>query len=215
MKKYRLIIFDLDGTLADTSEGILECHKYANSVMGRPVPSDEELSGIIGDPLLKTYKERFRFADNDAKKAVEIYRNKYAETGIYGAKVYKHIPQTLAELKNMGMRLAVATLKAEPLAKKILNNLNIAKYFDVIHGVDLSDTLNKPDLIDLCINDINVSKDESALVGDSVHDAIGAKKSGIDFIAVRYGFGFLPTDKLDDINATFVIDDPNELTNIL
>ena len=82
MKKYNLIIFDLDGTLANTSKGILHYHKFTNTTMGRKTPTKKELDGIIGGPLLKTYIERFKFSEDDAKKAVEIYRLEYAKTGI-------------------------------------------------------------------------------------------------------------------------------------
>ena len=214
MKKYRLIIFDLDGTLADTSQGILECHKFTNTAMGRPEPTDKELEGIIGGPLLETYRTRFGFPDEEARRAVEIYRRRYAEKGIYGAKAYNGMRDTLTELKNRGLRLAVATLKADTLAKQLLRDLDMADSFDVIHGVDPSDTVTKSDLIEFCINDTGIRKDEAVLVGDSIHDYKGAEKSGVDFIAALYGFDFKTANDLIGINHAAAINRPDELLEI-
>jgi phosphoglycolate phosphatase len=148
----KLVIFDMDGTLADTSLGILNCHKYANVSMGRIEPTDEDLAGIIGGPLLKTYIERFKFSEDDAKKAVENYRARYAEKGVFEAELYEGMAETLKELKQKGYKLAVATLKAEVFAKQMLQNMGVADLFDVIHGVDMKDSITKSGLINLCLN---------------------------------------------------------------
>ena len=102
MIKKRLVIFDKDGTLADTSQGILECHRYANVQMGRPEPTDAELSGIIGGHLLDIYKSRFRYSDSDAVKAVKLYREHYAECGINNVLLYEGMEATLRNLKEKG-----------------------------------------------------------------------------------------------------------------
>lgn len=212
-KKYKLVLFDMDGTLADTSPGILNCHKFANVKMGRPEPTNEDLEGIIGGPLLKTYISRFAFSETDAKKAVEIYRNRYAEQGIFEANLYDGIAETLSELKNKGYLLAVATLKAEIFAKQMLERMNVAHLFDVIHGVDLNDKITKSGLIDLCLTELNILPENAVLVGDSIHDYEGAQQSNIDFIGVLYGFGFKSNDEIDN-NHTY-INSPKELLNVL
>lgn len=214
MKKYKLIIFDMDGTLADTSVGIIQCHKYTNVKMGRPEPTDKELENIIGGPLLKTYKTRFGFGDNEAVEAVRIYREHYAEYGVKNVLPYSGMNETLSELKKNGYMLAVATLKAERFAKQILEILNISKYFDIVHGVDENDKLSKADLIRLCINETGINYSESVLVGDSINDEQGAKNAGVDFIAVTYGFGFKENVDVPD-DAVFSVSSPKELSDKL
>ena len=188
--KYKLAVFDMDGTLADTSEGILNCHRYAHKVMGRPEPRDEELDGVIGGPLLETYKTRFGFPEEDAKQAVKIYRERYAEQGIYEAKLYDGMKETLQQLKASGVKLAVATLKAERFAKIMLANMGVADLFDAIYGVDENDKRTKAELIQMCMDTLQVEKSETVMIGDSIHDLNGAKECNVDFIGVTYGFGF-------------------------
>ena len=100
--KPRLIVFDLDGTLADTSPGIINSHKFANLKMGRQVPDDETLAKVIGGPLLETYKKKFSYSDSDAVEAVRIYRERYATHGINEVEIYSEIPELLKELKSRG-----------------------------------------------------------------------------------------------------------------
>jgi len=214
-KKYKLIIFDFDGTLADTSEGILNCHKHALVSMGRPMPTNEELAGIIGGQLLKTYIERFKFSEEDAIKAVKIYRDRYAEKGIYEFNFYEGMKETLQSLKAKGYKTAIATLKAERFAKIMVENKGFSDLFDLIHGVDEKDTLTKTDLLDMCISELNVDKSEAILVGDSINDAVGAQKSKIDFLAVTYGFGFKTAEDLKDINPKFIVSQPLEIVKNL
>lgn len=214
MTKYKLVIFDMDGTLADTSAGILQCHKYANVQMGRPEPTDKELEGIIGGPLLKTYLTRFAFSEADAAEAVRIYRDHYATHGITNISEYEGMKETLIALKSNGYKLAVATLKAERFAKVILEKLAVSEYFDVVHGVDENDKRTKSDLVNLCIKETGVSKQESVLVGDSENDEFGAKESGIDFVAVSYGFGYT-RDDVKPVDAVALIHSPKELISVV
>ncbi len=192
---YRLLIFDLDGTLADTSYGIINSHKYTNVQMGREEPTDKEMEGIIGGPLLETYINRFGYTEEQARRAVQIYRERYAKYGIHEVQQYEGMTDTLKELKHRGYYLGVATLKAERFAKEIINDLGMSEIFDVIHGVDENDTLSKSDLIRLCMKDLQCDGDECILIGDSIHDKHGAEQAGINFLPVIYGFGFSEHDE--------------------
>lgn len=188
--KYKLVIFDFDGTLADTSEGILDAHRFALSEMGRAVPSDIELRGVIGGHLLKTYIEKFGFSESDARKAVNIYRNRYADVGIHKVTMYPGIDEILKKLKAGGCVTAVATLKAERFAKIMLAEMGIIDLFDYVCGMDENDSQTKTSLIKKCMTCAACSQSESVLIGDSQNDLIGAKEAGVDFIGVSYGFGF-------------------------
>jgi len=211
LKRYELVIFDLDGTLADTSIGIYNCHRYTAVQMGMSEPSDAQLKGVIGGPLLETYKKRFNFNEQQARTAVEIYRRRYSEQGIYEAKIYEGIPELLEMLKDKGVKLAVATLKKEEFAKIILNDLRIANYFDLIRGVDGADSLSKEDLIRSCIENIDIAASKSVLIGDSMYDAIGAQSCGIDFIGVTYGFGLHDKEDANEYPVLSVCNNIKEL----
>lgn len=211
---YRLIVFDLDGTLADTSGGIIECHRFTMHKMCGKYLSDDELDGVIGAPLLSTYMIRFGLPEDRAREAVQIYREHYALSGINNAVVYPEIPLLLSALRGQGKKLAVATLKAEKFAKTILANLKIGGFFDVIYGVDDTDSRTKSQLIELCMEYCGVLPRETLLVGDSEHDKNGAETTGIDFAAVTYGFGYTPnnTSRLD---AVCVVNSPLQLSEFI
>lgn len=210
MKHYKLAIFDFDGTIADTSPGIYECHRYTNLKMRGIRISDDELSGIIGGPLLKTYIHRFGYTEETAEEAVRIYREHYITEGVKGTRLYPGMTDMLKALRDNGILTAVATLKAENLAKLILNELNAEHLFDLVHGVDEKDTLTKTDLLNMCIKELGCSPSDTLLIGDSEHDAVGAVKSGVDFLAVTYGFGFKPAAKIDYPHIA-VCDSANEV----
>lgn len=207
----KLVIFDFDGTIADTSGGILDSHRFALNAMGREIPTEEELRGVIGGNLLKTYIECFSFAEPDAREAVRIYRERYAEVGIYTAVLYPGFADLVKELKNKGYKIGVATLKAESFAKIMLKELGISNYFDEVCGMDPNDGLDKAGLILKCCDLCGCEKKEAILVGDSNNDYIGSKQSGVDFIGVTYGFGFKP-DEMYDFKT---VDNCSELLNLL
>lgn len=188
MKK--LVVFDMDGTLADTSPGILNSHRYAHDRMGRLQPDTDVLHSVIGGPLLNTYISRFGFSEAQAREALKHYRNYYAEKGFLEADLYPGMKDTLAALKAAGCCLGVATLKAERFVKVMLENMGVAEYFDVIFGMDDADSRTKAQLIEMCMQTLGVPVDATVMVGDSVHDLKGAEQAGVSFVGVTYGFGF-------------------------
>jgi len=204
----KLVVFDMDGTIADTSMGILNSHRHAHKMMGSPVPQIDVLRSVIGGPLLNSYITRFGFSPEDARTAVQYYRAYYAENGFAEAEVYEGFKETLQELKNKGCLIGVATLKAEKFVKPMLEVLGLTQYFDIIYGMDDKDTRTKTGLIDMCVKDAGVKKEETLMVGDSEHDMMGAQQSGVNFIGVTYGFGF--KGELSDYGCKFC-DKPLEL----
>jgi len=215
MTKYKSVLFDLDGTLADTSLGITNCHRYTLQQMGKSLPSDKVLYEVIGAPLMETYRTRFGFDSVNAKIAVDIYRKHYEEIGIYQASLYDGMEDILGRLSQRGYIMGVATLKKEEFAVQILKQLGIAQYFDTIKGMDGLDHLTKKDIIIRCLNELNVSKNQVILVGDSHFDSMGAMEAGIDFIGVTYGFGFKSKQEVYGSNAAYAIDRPEELDDFL
>lgn len=213
-KKYKLVIFDLDGTLADTSEGIYNAHRYTAGEIGI-ILEENSLNGVIGGELLKIYKERFWLEDDAARKAVDIYRLWYQEKGIFQAEIYQGIIELLTNLKSKGTKLAVATLKREDFAKKMLEDMGIAPMFEYILGMDAADTLNKEKLLRKSVELCNVKIEESVLIGDSMSDAKGASACAMDFVGVTYGFGFSDKQDIYSAGAIFAADTPNEVFDFL
>lgn len=211
LQNTKLVIFDFDGTIADTSLGILDSHIFALSAMGRAVPSEEELRKVIGGNLLKVYINTFKFLEADAREAVRVYRERYAQVGIHKATLYLGFKEMLADLKNKGYRIGIATLKAESFAKIMVQEMHIAGYFDEICGMDPNDGLDKAGLILKCCDLCGCKKENAVLIGDSNNDWIGSKQAEVSFIGVTYGFGFKPGNEYEFIT----IDKPMELTEIL
>lgn len=205
MKK--VILFDMDGTIADTSSGIINSHKYAHEMMGVNPPEDNVLYSIIGGPLLQTYKTTFKFSDKDAVMAVNYYRKYYASEGFRQAKLYNGMKNFLEMLHEKKFLIGLATLKASIFISDMLSDMEICSYFDTIHSMDRSDTLSKSDIIKMCLADLDIEPNNSVMVGDSIHDLNGAREAGIDFIGVTYGFGFRKGESEDDYSEDFVMCD--------
>lgn len=210
-RKYDAIIFDLDGTLLDTSDGIVKCVEHASSILNLPkLPMERKLS-FVGPPLLESFKREFALNEPKAKKAVEVYRKRYSEEGLFEASVYDGMKELLFYLKEKGYLLAVATLKREDFAKRILEHFQLSAFFDVIVGIDNDDSLTKADTIRLALDKISVSNvNQVLMVGDSEYDKVGADLIGVDFCAVMYGFGF---KKECGIYYNYEINEPLDLMN--
>lgn len=190
----RLAVFDLDGTIADTSEGIINSHRYAHEKMGREVPSKDILARQIGNELLKVYMDFLCFSREDAIQAIKYYRDYYAKHGINEAIMYDGIPQMFRELKQAGCHLAVATLKAERFAKHMMKNLGISEMLDVVCGMNETDDRTKAEMIQYCMSSVNCKPEETVMVGDSEQDLAAANAAHVGFVGVNYGFGFIKQD---------------------
>lgn len=215
MKKYDIIIFDLDGTIMDTSEGIINCYNYTGKLFNKNELDRERFKGIIGSPLTDGFKNNYDMDDEQVKEAVKIYRKRYEEKGMFEASVYDGFPELLKKLKENGFKTAVATLKLEEFAKKMLKDKNIDKYFDVIYGTNRDDSLKKSDLINKAIDTLNVDKNRAVLVGDSFYDSVGAQAADVDFIGVSYGLGFQNNDQIKQGYYTDYASNVKELENII
>ena len=201
--KYKLVIFDFDGTTADTSPGIVDAHRFALSYMRKNVPSDSELRAVIGGHLLDTYIHRFGFSEMQARDAVRVYRERYATVGIHKAELYPQFEK--------GYLIGVATLKAEKFAEIMLRELEIRKWFNTVCGMDEHDDLDKAGLIKKCCSICGVTENDAILIGDSNNDVVGAQEAGVDFIGVTYGFGFQKDQKYDFCTVDSAVDILNYL----
>ncbi len=191
----RNVIFDLDGTLLDTREGILESVRYAAGQLGYPELPKEELLQFVGPPIQQSFMQHYGCDEETAQKAAGVFRTYYKTTALLMARPYEGIYALCETLKAHGLRMAVATYKREDYALTLLRHFRFDQYCDPMHGADDLNQLKKADIIQLCMKEMNAIPDECVLVGDTLHDAQGARDAGLSFIAVTYGFGF--RDKAD------------------
>lgn len=214
---WKYILFDLDGTITDSSEGIINCIKYALGEMGYGIPCDEELDGYIGPPLYKGFQDIAGMEEEEALEAAAIYRRKYSVTGLYENKPYDGIEEVLKTLKEHGKITGLATSKPEEYAVKILGHFNLAKYFDKVIGGALDGRRNDKELIiEESISRFGLSSADKLniiMVGDRKYDIIGAKACGIASAGVYYGFA--KKGELEAAGADYIINTVNELTRLL
>lgn len=215
MSKYKLIIFDLDGTLIDTSEGVILSFQYVFDKYNLSVPDGLSVNNFIGPPLLKTFGEYFNLTGDTLFSAIRDFREYYASGNIFKAKLYDKMDYVLQELKRQGYLLAVATNKNETHAHMVLEHFDIEKYFDSISGSNASETLEKKDIINTTLSKLSIANNQALMVGDASTDLVGARLSNVDFLAVTYGFGFLDEKSLIDNNIKHSIKMPIELLEFL
>lgn len=199
---YDTLLFDLDGTIVDSSRGITNCAIYALEKFGITVTDRRELYRFIGPPLVDSFRDFYGFSDESAKAAVAFYRERYREVGMYENDVYEGIPELLESLRARGKRIFLATSKPEEFAKKILEYLKLDKYFDLIAGATFDRSRDtKESVIRYALAEGGLVPDETVvMIGDRLHDVEGAQAVGIDSIGVLWGFG--SREELESEGAT-------------
>lgn len=182
------ILFDLDGTLTDSGEGIMKCAVYALSHFGIDAPGETELRTFVGPPLTESFA-RFGVPQDQLTKAVEIYRSRYIPIGMYENTPYPGIAQLLENLKSDGHKLYVATSKPEWMSIKILEHFDLAKYFDLICGASTDFSRSTKDAVIAHLLEECGAQENAIMIGDTAYDVIGAKAHGIPTIGVDWGYG--------------------------
>ena len=208
---YDFVLFDLDGTLTDSAEGIVNSVVYALERKGVPCVSKQELRRFVGPPLQASFRDHCGFSEEEAKDAVRVFREYFTEKGIYENAVYEGVPEMLLSLCKAGFKLAVATSKPEAFAKQILERFDLAKYFTVIAGASMDGT-DKPTVIRLALSRLNTEPSSRVLmVGDREHDILGAKEVGISSLGVLYGYG--SKEELEEAGAAYIAASPSAITS--
>lgn len=212
---YDTILFDLDGTLTDPKLGITKCVQYALAKKGIQEDDLDKLIPFIGPPLLWSFKEFYGLSELDAKEAIEFYRERFVEVGMYENGVYPGIEALLRKLKQQGKKLLVATSKPTVYSVTILEHFGLNGYFDAIVGSNLDGTrIEKEDVIEFALSELGgVIRDKLIMVGDRKHDIIGARKNGLKVIAVAYGYGSL--DELQRAEPDYIASSVKELEELL
>lgn len=215
-KHYKLVIFDLDGTLLDTADGIIAATKFTIEQFGLHDLSDKQLKSFIGPPIRDSFEKAFNLESETLQNMVSVFRNRYKEVDLFKATPYSGIYELLRDLKTAGIRLAVATYKREDYALKLLSYFGFDKYFDVMHGADPNNLLKKADIIKKCIEELGFTdKNNVIMVGDTVSDEHGALNVGIDFIGVTYGFGYSDIKHFNNKSPVRYAATPTDVKKIL
>ncbi|MBO1511254.1 HAD family hydrolase [Metabacillus bambusae] len=215
MDKYKIILFDLDGTLSDPKVGITKSVQYALHKMDIFEPDIDKLECFIGPPLQVSFADYYDFDEVNTKKAIGFYRERFKEKGMFENELYTDIPLLLKSLKEQQFTLVVATSKPTVFSEQILKYFNIDQYFDLVVGSNLDGTrTSKTEIIQYILDKYNDYKlDDYIMIGDREHDIIGANNTGIDSIGVTYGYGSF--DELSHSNPTYIVKSVNQLKDIL
>lgn len=184
----KTILFDLDGTLTDSGEGIINCAILALEHFGLPIPSRETLRVFVGPPLHETFI-RFGVPADKAEEAVAVYRSRYIPIGKFENTPYPGIRELLEKLKADGNKLYVATSKPEQMSIDILEHFGLAKYFDRICGASLDTSRTDKAAVIAYLQELTGKSEHTIMVGDTKFDVIGAKKHGIPTVGVSWGYG--------------------------
>ena len=212
---YTTFIFDLDGTLLDTKIGIINAVKITINQLNLEKLSEDILEAFIGPPMHESMEKYFHLDKKTAMEYANIFKSNYKRYSLYEAQLYDGIENLLIRLKNRNYKLAVATSKTHENARLLLQKYDILKYFDFAIGTDLECKLSKTDLVQKCIDFLQVVPKKCVLIGDSPADAKGAKNIGISFIGVTYGFGFKSEEEIKQYNPIFIANSPNEILEFI
>ncbi len=216
MKEY--LIFDLDGTLTDPKIGITTCVQYALKEFGIEETDPDKLTPFIGPPLKESFMEFYDMSEEQAKKAVEKYRERFAEVGLFENKVYAGIPDMLRLLKNRGAHLAIASSKPTVYVERILEHFHIKQYFEVIVGSELDGRrVNKDEVLREALRRLfghqRIEYEKVLMIGDRKFDIEGAKSMNVESVGVAYGYGSV--EELKDARADYIVLDVKELQKLL
>lgn len=215
MKDYKIIMWDLDGTLSDPKEGITKSVQYALSKLRIIEEDEEKLMEFIGPPLQETFSRFYNFDQETTRAAIEFYRERYKEKGMFENYLYPGIPELLGRLKSRNVILVVATSKPTVFSEKILGHFNISGLFDTIVGSNLDGTMSaKAEIIGYIMNRYSDFEPKDFLmIGDRKHDIIGARHNGIDSVGVGYGYG--SRKELEESGPTYIANTLQELEILL
>jgi len=184
------VFFDLDGTLTDSCPGIFAGAAYALTALGYPTRPEEVSSAFIGPPLYDCFREVYRLGEEEARRAVTLYREYYGERGIFENRVYDGILPMLSELASSGFSLYLATGKPVAYARRIVSHFGLDRYLTEVFGAEFDGTRgDKAELLSYALGVTGKSAAESVMVGDRSYDMRGAVATGITPLGVLWGYG--------------------------
>lgn len=208
----RTILFDLDGTLTDSAEGVINCFLPALKFFNLPIPDRADMSFVVGPPLRDSFL-RLGVKEEDVEKAVEIYRDRYVPTGMFENAPYPGIAALLGALREAGHELYVATSKPEGMATEILEKFRLAGFFHKIYGASMDDSRDTKDKVIAFLLEELGPRENIIMVGDTHFDVEGAAVHGIKTIGVAWGYG--KNEDMVAAGAIEIVDSPAQLLESL
>ncbi len=212
MKYIDTILFDLDGTLTDPKPGITGSIAFALNKIGYEAPSSDSLHWCIGPPLKESFSKLLSSSDSDLlDEALNHYRSRFSEIGLYENSVYHGVPEMLETISGLGIRIILATSKPKIFASRILEHFSLDRFFSSVHGSQLDGTRsNKDELIRYIVSEERVCRTSTMMIGDRKHDILGASLNHISTAAVTYGYGDI--DELQRCQPDMFFDSPDEIS---
>ena len=216
--KKEYLLFDLDGTLTDPKLGITGCVQYALKAFGIEEPDTDKLEAFIGPPLAQSFVEFYGFDEDKANAAVEKYRERFRDTGIFENEIYAGIPQMLKKLKLRGIHLGVASSKPTEFVERILEHFGIREYFEVVVGSEMDGSRSeKKDVVLEALRRFekkgSVQKQKVFMIGDRKYDVEGAHALGVECVGVTFGYGSM--EELMEAHADYIVRSVEELRRFL
>ena len=211
----KAILFDLDGTLIDSSEGITKSTQYALAHYGIIENDLSKFYKFIGPPLVASFKKYYDFSEEQAVEAVAVYRERYNKIGLFECSLYPGVRECIEKLKAQGYLIGMASSKPEVSCRRILEHFGILELFDDVVGATFDGRIDTKEEV---LNEVmrrwsDVPKDEMCLIGDTMFDVEGANQVGIRTVAVTFGFGNV--QKMVEAGAVAVCDDMEKLPDIV
>lgn len=209
---YKAVLFDLDGTLTESGEGITKAVQYALEKLGRPEPDREKLRVFVGPPLKDQFMKYAGLDEETAEQAVVYYREYYSEIGIFENRPYPGVEMLLEELRKRGYLLAVASSKPEYFVQKVLDHFELTGYFHEIVGSEMNGArIQKAEVIEETLRRMHMEnqRDKVLMVGDKEHDVLGAREAGLACVAVSYGYGTM--EELTEAQPLKIVDSTEAL----
>lgn len=214
---YQYLLFDLDGTLTDPREGITRSVQYALESFGIYEPDLTKLEPFIGPPLLDSFMDFYGLTQQQAKRAVEKYRERFRDIGIFENKLFPGIPQMLESLQRQGKKLVIASSKPEEFVLRILEHFQVRSYFYQVTGATMDGRLSaKADVIREALRRLEIGEDQKEqvlMIGDRKHDVEGAAECGIACLGLYAGFAV--PGELEEAKATYIVNTVEEMAHFL
>lgn len=212
MKKY--FLFDLDGTLTDTGEGIMKSAQHALDAFGIENEPEENLRRFVGPPLDASFRDFYGLSQQQALEAIEKYRERYREKGVFESPLYPGVKELLEELSQKA-QICLATSKPLTFARQILELRGVERYFTHTVGANLDGTMtDKAQVIGEVLRRLgDPPKEQAVMIGDRRHDILGAKAQGVESIGVRYGYA--EENELEEAGADHIVSTVEELKELL
>lgn len=216
MNNFDYAIFDFDGTIVDTGEGILKSLQYAFDFFTDEVPSFEDLKVFIGPPIHYSFTHFFGVPESEVEDYIKKYRERYSEIGIYECELYDGMLELLNKLKENKIKVGVASSKPQIFIERLMDHFDLTSYFDFICGTSSDDCkhIGKKDLVEKCMRNLGAKDlDKVIMIGDRYFDIDGGNEAGVYSCGIAHGYG--DREEFQAHNADFIVDDVADLDLIL